>query len=120
VHNRLAGGIFGGDAGAVQSWCERYRRMLMVYHTRDWFLGVEQTVMISTCMETPALCQRFDPDPLVQGDPWFSLFVSITDVDAAARPLMAARPIFRAVSDSLSRQGTKGSVEQVPDGTNTL
>ena len=77
----------------MRSWCERYRRMLLLYHAKGWFLGVEQTVMVSTCMETPSLCQRFDPDPLIQGDPWFSLFVSITDGVAV---LALAQPIYVA------------------------
>jgi hypothetical protein len=81
LHDRLAGNLFGGDAVAVQSWCERYKGMLAFYHSKVWFIGKDQTVMTSTCMETPELCQRIVPNPLILGtkiNPWFFLFESIT------------------------------------------
>ena len=78
LHDRITGGLFGGDAVAVQSWCERYKRMLAFYHSKGWFIGKDQTVMASTCLETPELCQRIEPNPLIKINPWSSLFVSIT------------------------------------------
>ena len=80
LRDRLAGNLFGGDAVAVQSWCDRYQRMLLFYNSNGWFIGKDQTVMISTCMETQNLCQRIEPNPRNHENTWFSLFVSITDI----------------------------------------
>ena len=77
LHNGIAGGLFGGSAEAVQSWCKRYKHMLAVYQSKGWFLGKDQTVMATACLETLELCQLIEPNPLISINPWFSMFESI-------------------------------------------
>lgn len=70
----VGGGGFAGDFEAVTTWERAYLRMLDAYRARGWFMGKDQNVFVSVCLETPSLCtlhdsnkQWYDMVPLLMG-----------------------------------------------------
>ena len=80
AHDRIAGGLFGGNASAVMAWCNAYQSMLMYYQEKHWFIGKEQNLLISICLEQPSLCSLIQPDPYLHENPWFSSFEWVTTI----------------------------------------
>ena len=73
----IAGNLFGGDVLAVQSWCRHYEQMLSFYRSNKWFIGKDQTVMNSICIESPYLCHFTELNRTLQESAWGALFESI-------------------------------------------
>ena len=73
----IAGNLFGGDALAVHSWCRHYEQMLLLYHANSWFLGKDQTVMNSICLQTPDLCHYIKHNRTLHESAWGALFETV-------------------------------------------
>ena len=70
--NRLVGGLWGGSIVACLKWKREYQIMLEKYLLKGRFAGKDQTVMLSTYLQTPSLANivRCTLDDI---DIWFFL-----------------------------------------------
>jgi hypothetical protein len=62
-------------AGTVSSWSafhSAFTKTVQEYLKRNLFVGEDQSVIQSTCIQHPSLCAFVTPD-LVRGDVWFGL-----------------------------------------------
>lgn len=71
----IGGGGFAGDFAAVIAWERAYLQMLDVYRTNGWFIGKDQNLFVSVCLQMPDLCtlhdsnkQWYDLVPLMTGE----------------------------------------------------
>ena len=67
---RLGGGTIGCDKPSLEEWHRAYYATLRSYLERDLFLGKDQNMMATTCLESN-LCLLLNPDTGT-GD-WFRL-----------------------------------------------
>lgn len=72
--DRLAGNLFGGHRGAVVEWARVYYLVLQDYVDRGWFVGKDQNIMNTLCVEHPSLCLAVDPLLPSYVNPWFTLW----------------------------------------------
>ena len=72
--NRIGGGILASDRAGWSAWSKAYDAILMRMYTEGCFIGKDQTIMASICLESPhqvELIPSFQAlDPIQQ---WFSL-----------------------------------------------
>lgn len=76
---RLAGGIWGGTAGAVLAWHKEYYSTLDRYMEQERFAGNDQAIMATTCMENPSLCCMVS-SPKDYWNSWFWFDVFMADL----------------------------------------
>ena len=72
--DRLAGNLFGGHRAAVRVWARLYYQVLQEYVDRGWFVGKDQNLINSLCVQHPSLCLVVDPRLGSHVNPWFSLW----------------------------------------------
>lgn len=72
--DRLAGNLFGGHHMAVRVWTRLYYQIFQEYVGRGWFVGKDQNLMNSLCVQHPSLCLAVDPGLGSLVNPWFSLW----------------------------------------------
>ena len=65
--NRIGGGMFGGDSKHIKQWSEKFYQVFYRYLTQNRFVGKDQSVMATTCIELD-ICLLLD----YNGD-WFYL-----------------------------------------------
>ena len=76
LKNRLGGGNFGGDAEAIHVWRKLYYKKLLEYHNEGIFVGKDQPIMGSVCLENPGLCTIVDGWQIEKvKDIWFAMQV---------------------------------------------
>lgn len=68
----LAGAQFAGYVKTWKMFHASFLKIIEGYVVRGLFLGDDQTVMQSTCLQNPSLCAFVTPDK-VNGDKWFGL-----------------------------------------------
>ena len=76
---RLAGGIWGGTAGAVLAWHKEYYSTLDRYMEQERFAGNDQAIMATTCMDNPSLCCMVS-SPKDYWNSWFWFDVFMADL----------------------------------------
>ena len=62
-----------GDSGTVEVWHRLYYSTLLRYSREQRFLGKDQAVMATVCIENPGLCLLVDAGSGEEGDPWLKL-----------------------------------------------
>lgn len=72
--DRLGGGMFGGHVSAVVPWVQLYYQTLGTYVARGWFVGKDQNIMNTLCIENPTACVLLDPNVWVMENPWFKMW----------------------------------------------
>lgn len=76
----IAGNLFGGDGSAVQSWCTRYKQLLILYRSSGLFWVNDKTMMNRICFEIPGLCHYIRHNRALHESVWGALFpMIITD-----------------------------------------
>jgi hypothetical protein len=68
----VAGAQFAGRSEAIKSFHQAMLAAMDGYAERDKFLGDDQIVMQTVCLQNPSLC-AFVPSDAVSGDIWFGL-----------------------------------------------
>ena len=68
----VAGAHVAGRINAWNSFHEAFQKTLLGYVEQDLFVGEDQALIQSTCIQHPTLCAVVTPD-LVKGDVWFGL-----------------------------------------------
>ena len=77
---RLGGGNFGGDAEAIRVWRKLYYKKLLEYHNEGIFVGKDQPIMGSVCLENSDLCTIVDGRQIEKvKDIWFAMQVVLHD-----------------------------------------
>jgi hypothetical protein len=66
--------MFGGTAEAVRRWAELYYQVLEEYADRQWFVGKDQNMMNSLCLEHRGTCTLVEPSLSDSENPWFSMW----------------------------------------------
>ena len=69
----LSAGAFGGTRKALDEFADKYWRVFWHMSQKNYFVGTEQTVMTTTCLNFPSCC--FVHQPRGGGD-WFRIGVS--------------------------------------------
>ena len=80
--NRMGGGILASDRAGWSAWSKAYDVMLLRLHKEGGFIGKDQAIMASICLESPGIATLIQPfqalDPIQQ---WFSLLFYLAGVN---------------------------------------
>ena len=76
---RLAGGIWGGEVASVTAWHTAYYSTLDRFLAEKKFAGNDQSIMATTCMESPSLCCMVSP-PKDHWNSWFWFDIFMADL----------------------------------------
>ena len=71
--DRIGGGTIGCDISTLDSWHSSFYSSMERYAREGRFLGKDQSVMATVCVEQPQLCLLLDAESGGQGDPWFRM-----------------------------------------------
>jgi hypothetical protein len=74
VKNRIAGGLYGGSPPAVLAWAALYARVFQEYVERGWFVGKDQNLMATLCVQHPFACVLATPNTTADENRWFTLW----------------------------------------------
>ena len=72
--DRIAGTVFGGNALAVRRWKDAYTTVFSEYMIHKKFLGKDQSLMATACLQFEHLCYFVVPH-LLYGNPWTSVLL---------------------------------------------
>ena len=82
LSHRIGGGNFGGDADAIRNWYKRYYEMLIDYHREGLFVGKDQPIMASVCLQNVGFCKIISAGSVNEAaDPWFAMQPVLHDCD---------------------------------------
>jgi hypothetical protein len=74
LNHRIGGGNFGGDADAIHNWYKRYYEKLIDYHREGLFVGKDQPIMASVCLQNFEFCKIISAGSVHEAaDPWFAM-----------------------------------------------
>lgn len=68
----LAGGLFLVHRSRAERWSKTYLRVFDQYTERGWFLGKDQDLLATACVQYPSECALL-PTNTAPGNPWFSV-----------------------------------------------
>jgi hypothetical protein len=73
--DRIAGNMFGGHGSAVRSWSSLYYTVFNEYVKKGWFVGKDQNIMNTLCVEHPSMCSFFSTLVCYYNeDVWFTMW----------------------------------------------
>ena len=70
--NHIAGAIFGGQRESIKAWVLKYLEVFRLYVKLNRFVGKDQTVYASTCIENIGFCRYVKPRADLY-DVWFNM-----------------------------------------------
>lgn len=70
--DRLAGGLFLLHRSFARPWNQRYLSMMQEYKRRDWFVGKDQNLLATMCIERPVDCMIVS-STWTPGDKWYTI-----------------------------------------------
>ena len=72
--DRVAGNMFGGHASTIQPWAQLYYQTFQTYINRGWFVGKDQNIFNTLCIEHPDACVLLKPHVWFGENPWFKMW----------------------------------------------
>ena len=72
--DRVAGNMFGGHGSVVDSWVSLYYAVFDEYVKRGWFVGKDQNIMNTLCVEHQDICSFFNTLECYYDDIWFTMW----------------------------------------------
>ena len=72
--DRIMGGMFGGHGSTVRAWVSLYYTVFNEYVKRQWFVGKDQNIMNTLCMEHPDMCSFLTTLECFSEDVWFTMW----------------------------------------------
>ena len=100
--DHIGGGMWGGSASVVFSFCKEYFRLFEVLQKEGKFVGKDQCIMNTACVLNKGLCALVKPDRAF-GDTWFFLVPLLLgdvkrkdeDLNSTIKILGTSRPQIR-------------------------
>lgn len=71
-HFYQVGGWIAGYSSALQKFHQRFEEVISQFAARNLFVGEDQAVLMSTCLQYPELCEYVQAKD-IPDDPWFGL-----------------------------------------------